>query len=231
LFRLDHHAAAADVDSYRGALIDCPDVCHAVETSGTFDFFVEFDLPDLQAYNDCLRLLVEPLPSFVTRYEACFVVRRFGRSTTPFGGDLWVPSRDGLRRIELTKVDIVQAEGDYVRIRSSDQSWLLHTTMATMSKRLDPHEFIRIHRSTIVRRTFIVMLIHREGRWIAQMIDGSTQRIAKSHAPATLHAMKSDLPRQHAVLSKAGHAADPVGRSSESRLVLVAQSKDTAFAS
>ena len=41
-FAFNHHAAAADIESYRGALIGCPDVCHAVETSGTFDFFVEF---------------------------------------------------------------------------------------------------------------------------------------------------------------------------------------------
>ncbi len=231
-FAFDHHAAAADIDSYRGALIDCPDVCHAVETSGTFDFFVEFDLPNLQAYNDCLKVLVEPLPSFVTRYEACFIVRRFGRSTGRRGtADLWVPSRDGLRRIESNQVDIVRAEGDYVRIQSRDQSWLLHTTMATMSERLDAEDFIRIHRSTIVRRSFIALLIHREGRWIAEMIDGTRQRIAKSHALATLGAMKADQRPTKPVSAKLRPVEEPLGRSGESHLALVPKEQDTAFAS
>jgi hypothetical protein len=121
-FAFDHHAAAADVDSYKGALIGCPDVCHAVETSGPFDFFVEFDLPDLQAYNDCLKLLVEPLPSFVIRYEACFIVRSFGWSVGGADSDLWLPSRDGLRRIQHNRVDVVQAEGDDVRIHSGNRA-------------------------------------------------------------------------------------------------------------
>ena len=228
-FAFDHHAAATDIDSYRGALIDCPDVCHAVETSGTFDFFVEFDLPDLQSYNDWLKVLVEPLPSFVTRYEACFVVCRFGRSADAPDGDLWLPSRDGLRRVERNHIDMVQAEGDYVRIHSGAQSWLLHTTMAAMVTRLDADEFIRIHRSTIVRRSFIARLIHREGRWFAEMVDGSTRRIAKSQAPATLRGMKADPSSPKAVSPKDDRATDSAGRSAESHLALGPRTKDTAL--
>ena len=47
-FAFDHHASQADIESYQTALIECPDVCHSIEASGTFDFMVEFDLPDLQ---------------------------------------------------------------------------------------------------------------------------------------------------------------------------------------
>lgn len=231
-FAFDHHASAADIDSYREALIDCPDICHAVETSGTFDFFVEFDLLDIDAYDECLKGLVEPLPPFVTRFETCFVVRRFGRlADRRVGSDLWVPCRDGLRRIDVNQVEIVQAEGDYVRIRSGDQSWLHHTTMAAMSKQLGSADFIRIHRSTIARRLFIALLIHREGRWIAQMTDGSTYRIAKSSVPATLRAIKSGSPLQKALSSNLRRTAAPANRSGESRLVLVPKVEETASTS
>lgn len=212
-FAFDHHAVAADIESYRGALLDCPDVCHAVESSGTFDFFVEFNLPDIQAYNSCLKTLVEPLPSFVTRYESCFVVRRFGRSETAPDSDLWLPTRDGLQRVVCKQIEVVQAEGDYVRVHSGTQNWLVHNTMAAMENRLSADEFIRIHRSTIVRRSFIAQLSHRENRWIAQMIDGSARRVAKSHVSATLRAMNCDLARRNALSSKTGQVADSASTS------------------
>ena len=191
-FAFDHHASQADIESYQTALIECPDVCHSIEASGTFDFMVEFDLPDLQAFNDYLKQLVEPLPPFVSRYEANFVVRRFVRARNREARDLWVPCRDGMRRIDSATVDAVYAEGDYVRIRAGDQSWLLHVTMSSMSERLDPEEFIRLHRSAIVRKDLIERLTHRDGRWIAQLVDGTTQRIAKSHVAATLTTMRGD---------------------------------------
>lgn len=230
-FAFDHHAAAADVDSSRGALIGCPDVCHAVETSGTFDFFVEFDLPDLQAYKDCLRLLVELLPSFVISYEARFIVRRFGRSVGSADGDLWLPSRDGLGRIQDDQVDVVQAEGDYVRIHSGEPSWLLHTTMAAMGERLDAGQFRRLHRSSIVQKLSIARLLHREGRWFAGLSDGSTQRIAKSHAPATLRAMNACSSASKAVSPKLRPVPEASDGFGESNLTLVPWSKDTVSVS
>lgn len=124
----------------------------------------------------------------------------------------------------------MQAEGDYVRIHSGELSWLLHTTMAAMGERLDAGQFRRLHRSSIVQKLFIARLLHREGRWFAELSDGSTQRIAKSHAPATLRAMNACSSASKAVSPKlrpVPEASDGFGKSD---LTLVPWSKDTVSA-
>ena len=64
--------------------------------------------------------------------------------------DLWIRDRRGRVRLEKTRIDWVEAEGDYVRIHSGARSWLMRATMGLMEKRLDDHQFARVHRSAIV---------------------------------------------------------------------------------
>lgn len=230
-FAFDHHAPGADIESYQKALIECPDVCHSIEASGAFDFMVEFDVPDLQSYNECLKQLVQPLPPFVVRYEANFVVRRFVRARHQEARDLWVPCRDGMRRIDSATITTVHAEGDYVRVRSGEQNWLLHLTMSAISERLDPELFIRLHRSTIVRCALIERLTHRDGRWYAQLFDGTTQRIAKSHVAEALRVMRGDSAAENGASALRMRVKDTSRRPTESPLPDGSQVMDMPLAS
>jgi two-component system LytT family response regulator len=56
-------------------------------------------------------------------------------------------------RIILVRVDdihSVEAQGNYVLIRTKDASHLLRETMDRIESKLDPKKFVRVHRSTIV---------------------------------------------------------------------------------
>ena len=55
-------------------------------------------------------------------------------------------------RLAVEDIDLIQAERDYMRLHIGARSYLLHQTIAALEVRLDPEQFIRIHRSTIVRR-------------------------------------------------------------------------------
>ena len=61
---------------------------------------------------------------------------------------------EGMVRIDCAKIDKVTAEGDYMRIHSAGQSWMVHSTMGSLSDCLDEN-FVRLHRSILVRRDFI----------------------------------------------------------------------------
>jgi two-component system LytT family response regulator len=59
--------------------------------------------------------------------------------------------RDRVTFIDVRQIDWIEAEGDYARIHAGDARHLVRASLRELSQQLDPADFIRIHRSTIVR--------------------------------------------------------------------------------
>lgn len=98
--------------------------------------------------------------------------------------ELWIPHRSELIRIGTEEVSRIDAERDYVRLHVEDRSYLLLQTIAGLEKRLDPDKFIRIHRSTILRKDRIKGLRHDGlGVWSAEMDGGEALRIGRTYLP------------------------------------------------
>lgn len=96
--------------------------------------------------------------------------------------EFWVPDRSELLRIEAASVHRIDAERDYVRLHTGERSYLLLQTIAGLEQRLDPERFIRIHRSTILRRDHIKGLRHEGlGVWCAELADGEMLRIGRTY--------------------------------------------------
>lgn len=118
--------------------------------------------------------------------------RAIGRAVTRKGtqpaaqsqwlGEFWVPHRSELIRIEAMQVERIDAERDYVRLNLDGASYLLLQTIAGLEARLNPAEFIRIHRSCILRRDCIRGLRHEGlGVWSVELADGETLRIGRTY--------------------------------------------------
>jgi two-component system response regulator AlgR len=143
------------------------------------DFAVEaFDL-------DAVDYVLKPVAA--DRLERA-VARAVARRGSRKAGDprwlqeFWVPHRSELLRIEASHVDRIDAERDYVRLNVGDRSYLLLQTIAGLEAKLDPEQFIRIHRSTILRRDAIAGLRHEGlGVWSAELADGETLRIGRTY--------------------------------------------------
>lgn len=103
--------------------------------------------------------------------------------------ELWVPHRSELLRIAVSEVSRIDAERDYVRLHvgqagGSGRSYLLLQTIAGLEERLDPAQFIRIHRSTILRKDRIRGLRHDGlGVWSAELEEGEALRIGRTYLP------------------------------------------------
>ena len=96
-------------------------------------------------------------------------------------------------------------------------SWLLHTTMAAMGERLGAGQFLRLHRSSIVRKSFIARMLDHEGRWCAELSDESTQRIAnRTRRP---HCARRRSPRRETARSRWRQSPSPLtnGRGERAR--------------
>ena len=52
--------------------------------------------------------------------------------------------------MKADEIDWLEAEGNYVRLHSGKESYLLRDTITALESQLDPKKFIRVHRSAIV---------------------------------------------------------------------------------
>ena len=181
----DSHATPREVSALKTALIESPNTIHSVECTGSFDFLMEIAAPNLGWFNGWLKGLAEPLATLVSRVETSFICRRFIRRPKDDRA-LWIPCGDGRKRLESSRIDKIVAEGDYARVHSGQDSWLIHVTMHALLEKLSSKRFIQLHRSIIVRRDFIERLVHEGRHWIVRLRDGTLERVAKSHEVETL---------------------------------------------
>lgn len=69
-----------------------------------------------------------------------------------FETELWAERRGELTRILVSNIDLIEAQGDYVKLHVGRHGYMLRETLAGLHARLDPNEFVRIRRSALVRR-------------------------------------------------------------------------------
>jgi two-component system response regulator AlgR len=107
--------------------------------------------------------------------------------------EFWVPSRGELVRVRASDVERIEAERDYMRLHVGGRSWLIHETISNLEARLDPAQFLRLHRSTIVRHDRIVRLSHDgQGNWAAELADGHVARIGRTYLASVRSAILAD---------------------------------------
>jgi two-component system LytT family response regulator len=92
--------------------------------------------------------------------------------------------RKGRNRVVVLPADTVlwaEARKDYVRLHTPDGAYLIRDTMANVERRLDRSDFVRIHRSAIVRTDAIAeMRTLGDGRLEVALTDGSRLAVSAS---------------------------------------------------
>jgi two-component system LytT family response regulator len=97
-----------------------------------------------------------------------------------------VPVRlDGrVRVVDLTDVDWIGAADNYVGLHSGSREFLVRDSIARFEERLDPQQFVRIHRSTIVRLDRISELIpDLHGDFHVRLKDGTVLAMSRTFRP------------------------------------------------
>jgi two-component system, LytTR family, response regulator len=86
--------------------------------------------------------------------------------------------------VDLCDVDYLRAEGNYVRIHVGARTFLVRDTLAGMARRLDTGEFLRIHRSVVVRLDRIREVETRHhGELALRLCDGTRLVSGRSYGP------------------------------------------------
>jgi two-component system LytT family response regulator len=90
-------------------------------------------------------------------------------------------SRGRILFLPVSEIRWIGAEENYVRLCTERETHLLRETMAHLEERLDPHMFLRVHRSFIVNLQFVKEVrTEHDGESSVIMLDG--QRIAMSRS-------------------------------------------------
>ena len=101
-------------------------------------------------------------------------------------GEIWqwiaIRTRDSTRLVMTEEIDWVEAAGVYVTLHIGTEEFLYRAGLATVASRLDPFQFVRIHRSSVVNLKSITSLERRShGEFDVVLKDGTTLTLSRSY--------------------------------------------------
>ncbi len=91
------------------------------------------------------------------------------RALSISGPGLWVQIGSEKRRLALADIRWMQAERDYVRVHMNGQTHLVNGLLGEIEKAVGEQAFLRIHRSTIVRKDKVRAVLR--GRFSAPVLE------------------------------------------------------------
>ncbi len=111
-------------------------------------------------------------------------VRQLARDLGPRPDRLLVRERGRIVPVPVAEVAWIAAEGDYSRLHTAGRSYLVTRTLGQLEERLDPAQFLRVHRSAIVRWSRIREVIPEGSSRLRLVLDdGTTLPVSRSRAP------------------------------------------------
>lgn len=93
--------------------------------------------------------------------------------------------------VPVADVERIEADGDYACLHANGKTWLVRERLHNLAMQLDPRQFHRVHRSSIVRLDMIAELRSLTNRdAMLRLRDGSVLRASRSYMPALTEALQ-----------------------------------------
>jgi two-component system LytT family response regulator len=91
--------------------------------------------------------------------------------------------QSGRRLINLAVQNIIriEADGDYSRLITADQTYLSNYGIGKIEERLDPENFLRVHRSSIVNIQYIGSVDKYASSYDVKMQNGDVVRVSRGY--------------------------------------------------
>ena len=97
-----------------------------------------------------------------------------------------------MKVIDAASVDWIEAADNYVRLHTAHDSVLIRETMKSIEDRLDPKEFVRVHRSMIVRLSRIRELAPMDsGDYKLFLTTGATLTLSRTYRDQVISRLKA----------------------------------------
>jgi len=96
---------------------------------------------------------------------------------------IFVPERKRSVPLPVSEIRRLEARDDYVAVYDGRRSYLIRARLRDLEARLDPEDFVRVHRSHIVNLNHVsAILPHPGGRLLIEMNDGSRIVASRAHS-------------------------------------------------
>lgn len=106
---------------------------------------------------------------------------------------LFVPHRDGARPVQVSDIHRLEARDDYVAVHEGESTALIRARLKDLERRLDPADFVRVHRSHIVNLNHVARVEpYDSGRLVVRMRDGATVVASRSRSTELRRTMGVD---------------------------------------
>ena len=93
-----------------------------------------------------------------------------------------IKDRGQIFRVDVDKIERIDAAGDYMCIYTGDNTLTLRETMKDLERRLDPRVFQRVHRSTIVNLNQVRQVKpHTNGECFLVLDSGAQVKVSRSY--------------------------------------------------
>ena len=105
-----------------------------------------------------------------------------GGTQKKYETELWIREGDARVRVPVEMIERLEADGDYVKLHVGQRVRLMRARLGDLADRLDPAQFVRIHRSEIVRHDLIAAVRrHDSGRTFAVLAGGREVPVSRRY--------------------------------------------------
>lgn len=119
-------------------------------------------------------------------------LQRGGNEIRNYDQNLWVRNSEGLVRLPVASIDMVEAQGDYVDLIVGETTYTERETISAMESKLDPASFRRCHRSFIVNLARVKRIRRNQAqKMVLNLEGGRIVSVGPSYADGVLAALKA----------------------------------------
>ena len=137
------------------------------------------DKRQVQEAEKLREVLAEVAPQAMSDF---IVAEEEGRASNRFEKLINIKDRGQIFRVDVDSIERIDAAGDYMCIYTADNSLILRETMKDLEKRLDPRNFQRVHRSTIVNLSQVKQVKpHTNGECFLVLESGAQVKVSRSY--------------------------------------------------
>lgn len=175
------------------------DVLKAIDHQPYVIFTTAYDQYAIQAFdNNAIDYLLKPLDE--ERFQLAVnraserikndnntnveeILKNIRSEDSKYSNHIFVQKSEKLFNLEVSKIMHLEASGDYTVLTTSDDQYLSSTGIGKLEEKLDPQQFIRIHRSTMINIDHLKEIEkHFNGGLIVKMQNGKTFTVSRTYA-------------------------------------------------
>ncbi len=132
-----------------------------------------------KAVNKVMQYGDENLSSLKALAES--LLQGAGSNNSKYPTKILVQSKNKLITLDTKSIIWIEAEKDYSNLVTAQQTYLSNYGIGQIAAKLNPENFIRVHRSSIINLNYIKEIFKNPSSYDIKMVNGDVVRVSRSY--------------------------------------------------